>query len=470
MILVDTKAEVTSSSVSGLKDSQDEPSVDFSKFLKQVGQKDGKVIQNGALVLSLDGEEKVVKTKKSVEKNDTLLSLLKNDDLDLKDTKEVLDINPKLVNTLSSNELKGLVSNAKNYLKTKITQSDDYKQLQIKELPKTLKGLVSLAEKIGIDVSKITLQDVQSKVEIKKAIKKVELKISSEVTKKNSIEKVQNTSLKEIDVEKELPREEKVPKRFEKIKNTPIFQTKSLVNEEQHTTQQLVEIKQFKEDKKTPKDKANETLKLLLNGEKPSSETKNLTADFSVETAKVIAPKATTESSKELESLLHDKTTSSKDNIINPKTEHNITAHKADSFEVKLNEAKQMVKHLSHDVKTAIEDYKSPFTRVKIQLNPQRFGEIDLTVVQRGKNLHVNLSSNNAAINTLSLNANELKTQLQNSGINNASLNFSNNSQSGEQAQHQQQNNAHKEYGYFDTEDENEEILNSLEIVVPNYA
>jgi len=145
-----------------------------------------------------------------------------------------------------------------------------------------------------------------------------------------------------------------------------------------------------------------------------------------------------------------------------------------DSFEVKIKEAKQMVKYLSQDVKTAIEDYKSPFTRIKVQLNPAKMGEVDLTVVQRGKNLHVNLSSNNTAINTLSMNVNDLKVQLANNGIQNATLNFSNTSQGNEQntqQQHRQnERQAREEYNYFENEEQNEEILSSLEIVVPNYA
>jgi len=175
-----------------------------------------------------------------------------------------------------------------------------------------------------------------------------------------------------------------------------------------------------------------------------------------------------------LEKLLHGESSNEQHNGSNAKLETSATL-KADSFEVKLNEAKQMIKYISQDVKTAIEDYKSPFTRIKVQLNPQKLGEIDLTIVQRGKNLHVNISSNNAAINTLSMNANELKAQLSNNGINNASLNFNNSSQNSDQGANQQQNRqnerrADEEYNYFDNEENNEEIVSSLEIVVPNYA
>ena len=42
-------------------------------------------------------------------------------------------------------------------MKEKIVQSDGFKDAQIKELPKTLKGLSELAQKIGIDISKITI-------------------------------------------------------------------------------------------------------------------------------------------------------------------------------------------------------------------------------------------------------------------------------------------------------------------------
>ncbi len=199
---------------------------------------------------------------------------------------------------------------------------------------------------------------------------------------------------------------------------------------------------------------------------------KEITTEQLVNT-KIGTLRATRDVSKSLETLLRGET---KESTQNQKLD-GLNIAKADSFEIKLNEAKQMTKYLSADVKTAIEDYKSPFTRIKVALNPQRLGSVELTVVQRGKNLHINISSNNAAINALALNANDLKVQLNNSGINNASLNFNNNSPSSEQGSFgQQQRNfqnekeAKDEYNYFGNEEKNEEILNSLEIVVPHYA
>ena len=495
MVALDLTSETTSSSPLSLGSSkEDKPNIDFSKLLKgiKVGEKGLNIVQNGALVLSLESVEKGEKVLKNTTNSDTLLSLLKNDELRLEKNKEPLDINPKITNLLSVKELKILVSNAKNYLKSKILQSDDYKQLQIKELPKTLKGLAFLARKVGIEVSKITLEEVHPEVTVTKSTfktqgsrleiakttisdkeqVKIEVPHAKEIIKVGSEKLVNPKIIKhEARTQENFIVDEKKIELLKEIKHTPIFKPQTST---EHTTEQLVQVKQFKVEQKTPKDRANETLKLLLSGEKPSSEVQQLSANFSVETAKVLAPRATTESSKELESLLHDKVESSQDKEISSKVE-TITPHKVDSFEVKLNEAKQMIKYLSQDVKTAIEDYKSPFTRVKIQLNPQRLGEIDLTVVQRGKNLHINLSSNSTAINTLSMNATELKAQLNNSGVNNASLNFNNSGSQGNDAQntagqqHQHKQQAEKEYGYLQQEEASEELLSSLEIIVPRY-
>jgi len=198
--------------------------------------------------------------------------------------------------------------------------------------------------------------------------------------------------------------------------------------------------------------------------------------DASVSTTKMVTPQENLKVTKKLESLL--KNSGHEESHIHHKTEMTPLL-KADSFEVKIHEAKDMVKYLSHDVKNAIDEYKSPFTRLKVQLNPQKLGEIDLTIVQRGKNLHVNLSSNNAAINTLAMNVNDLKMQLSNNGINNATFNFNSNSQSSDgsfgsqtqqQQQQQQREHARSEYSYTQQQERAEEVLSSLEIVVPHYA
>jgi len=390
-------------------------------------------------------------------------------------------------------ELKVLVKDAKEYLKSKIIASEGFKKAEIQALPKTLKGLVQVAQKFNIDVSKITLQEVKQSPELlSKSSAKIintipaeednlDLKVKvpleaktqeghdsdiEKLTKKASKSKIINLKSDELQVKNDVKAQETI----KEIKVTPLFKAQ---NPKEITTEQLVNTKISTSEANIPKKKTNETLKLLLRGETASKGDKGLTADFAVATARVVAPQATSEVSKHLESLLKG---DRQENTSGQKLD-GLNIAKADSFEIKLSEAKQMTKYISQDVKTAIEDYKSPFTRIKVALNPQRLGSVELTVVQRGKNLHINLSSNNAAINALALNANDLKIQLSNSGINNATLNFNNNSESSQQGAfgQQQQNSqrreeAREEYSYLQNEEQNEEILKSLEIVVPHYA
>ncbi len=524
MIVLKAKAESPSTSainVSTLDEkSTAKPSLSFGELLRGEGVKiqgdeNAPLAQKGTVVLALDDKEVVLPVKLADDAKQTtqvqttldtketneskllgLEALLKGDAAILGEELEQLQLNPKATQNMSIKELKTLINDAKSYLKEQILKSDGYKDAQIKELPKTLKGLTQLAKRFEIDISKITLEQVQVKRKPLKTVEteiKTPLKISDDAVALKRESKVDTKTLKsskplsstvdtnadaQEEIKQTLKQDNKQNMRLEaksdesiKVSQTPLFKAQAKV--EPASTEQVVQAKQFvAQPTKTPKDRADETLKLLLRGEKPTNSKANITADFSVATAKVIAPNTTTDTSRSLEALLRGDTTGQNTEV---KTEQ-VTTPKADSFEVKLNEAKQMIKYLSTDVKQAIQDYKSPFTRVKVQLNPQQLGSVELTVIQRGKNLHVNISSNNVAVNALATNLSELKTQLNNTGINNATFNFNSGSENGssnngqQNNRQQEQQDANEEYNYFDQDTKNEEILSSLEIVVPSYA
>ena len=480
------KASSLSSDKSSLTDS-DKSTLSFSDLLKGIALKsEKKDIQDGVLVLALEDKVQTPKDEKSISKKDSLLSLLKNTKKDLK-TKDMikveeLEIDPKITQSLSSNltikEVKSLIFKAKKYLKEKIQSCEAFKKSDIEKLPKTLKGLIAVAKKLDIDMSKITLEEVQSK-NSKEVIKELDKKTKSTKHIKSKKIALQDIKSKKIALQDIKPSNNdiKIPK---EILTQPIFKE---ISKKQFSTQQLIQARETKEissKTKTPKSRADETLSSLLSGDKVKKSVSKETTDISITSTKVATPESKNNITKGLESLLFqqsDETSTdahdTSDSSTTTKTDSLASVHKAESLEVKLNEAKQMIKYLSHDVKQAIDDYKSPFTRIKVQLNPQKLGEVDLTVVQRGKNLIVNLSSNNAAINTLAMNVNELRTQLNNTGINNATFNFNSQSEQQSSSEHNHQNEqrqAQKEYNHFENEEQNEEILNSLEIVVPHYA
>ena len=176
MISVDTKTQTTTSSSPLSTAPSDEgptPSLSFSELLKGAGsKKDDKAVQNGVLVLALDEKTQGSDTSK-LSKGDMLLSLMKGENVSKEDV-SALELNPAITKEMTPSELKALIADAKNYLKTKIIESEGFKKSEIEALPKTLKGLAEVAKKFGLDLSKITLEEV--KVESKVALK-TELKI-----------------------------------------------------------------------------------------------------------------------------------------------------------------------------------------------------------------------------------------------------------------------------------------------------
>ena len=146
-------------------------------------------------------------------------------------------------------------------------------------------------------------------------------------------------------------------------------------------------------------------------------------------------------------------------------------------MEVKSKEAAQSMRYFASDLKEAVQEYKPPFTRLTMKLNPEKLGEVEVTLVQRGNNVHVNIQSNNTnSVAFLAHNATELKAQLASQGITNATMNFmsggdgQNNQQQGQQQQQQGQHNRFRAYESFEELQLNEEQLSALEIIIPHYA
>ena len=584
MITVQTKDVASPLSLATESKSSKSESGSFAALLQSFSSKSNTpIIKNSVLALHLDDKKALpsVKTvtkdtntpidskntKEPTSKSD-LLSLLKGDE------QKVHTVNPALTNALDTKTLKSVMKDAKNYLAEQIKETDAFKKGEIKELPKTTQGLVALAKKVGIDVSKITVETVQtktpketksnsttdpktdletkSKIDTKnepKLVQKTELLAKddkniplknepssktessiitknqndskSEISKENFKQHAKSDALSVISVQSEQkiqtpktdtvkddkalhvkgvePQNEKIetPKQVQKqdtvlaqaltqdesLKKMPLF---SVPDEtlSAHSTAELVGKKQSKPPQELSITKPQSPLSALLHGEKIlPAQTQVAEAKKDVKTEIKTDTKIKANSTV-LSQLLHGENQQTTEQTASEGGTQGISATQGNGVHVKqteadltvkMNEAKQMVKYLAQDIKQAIEDYKPPFTRIKVKLNPQKFGEVDLTVIQRGKNVHVNISSNSAAINMLSQNAGDLKVQLTQNGMNNASLNFNSSTDTQSQQQQQQQNGHQKEsakqaYEAFNQDETSEEILSSLEIVVPRYV
>lgn len=359
---------------------------------------------------------------------------------------EEAKILPKeLLNALSNDQVHSLIHKAKEYLKNAIMEQSPQLKTDEKALPKTLLGLVELAHKIGIDLTQITLSTVDK--DLASPLKELPTPLLTKPL---------------LDF--------KAP-----IKEAPLESAKGF----EAIVQLLKEAKPAQEEVKPSKESSKtQPLQSLLKGlEKASEIISELPKETSKELPKAIIPAVHTDALNTLLRGDHEGETHQSKEEVKPLNESTKTHQplKADSLEVKGKEAVQSMRHFAIDLKEAAESYKPPFTRLTMKLNPQALGEVDVTLIQRGNNVHVTIQSNNtASVAFLAHNATELKAQLTQQGVTNATMNFmagsDNQPQNPQQQQQQQNQNRFRAYQSLEELQHNTEELSALEIIIPHYA
>lgn len=128
---------------------------------------------------------------------------------------------------------------------------------------------------------------------------------------------------------------------------------------------------------------------------------------------------------------------------------------------------KETLQYFSQDLKEAVHQYKAPITKLSITLNPNNLGEVEVTLIQRGNNLHINFNSNANAMNLFIQNQAEFKNSLVNMGFTGLEMNFSD---QGKREQNQNQGKNRSGYGFKDALDgKNESEKVNLELVLAKY-
>lgn len=524
----------------------------FSALLAKINLKESKevpmLLQNGSQVTALSqktalkGSEEATKSVKET----LITALLKEsekleDDVQLEsvESKESSSSVLKKESTSQNSNLLELISDAKKYLKAKIETEAKAHDITVEKMPKTLKGLTTLAKEIGIKVEKITLDTIVKKSTFKVDTALQEAKISA---KKGSVQSTQEyvatkTILPMSEIEAKanakiddalsrlLKEDVKSAKRVMSTTNTQTASEASKVTIEQSITQPLHVKKDeavstqesvAKESKTLQNDTVSKELKTLQNDSvanvattvvntapvKEQKSNKEAVIAKEVKTPKAkealnpLKSQSTTneeikpiqelklsEPSKVVSQLLHGNREEKilqkegEQNSSEIKREHTSNYHlntlttKEGELVLKVKEAKQFVQHFAQEIKEEIQNYKPPFTRLKMQLSPAKLGEVDVTLVQRGHNVHININSNTTAITTLMQHAQELKTQLQNSGVNGATMQFqSGGHQQGQGQQHARQEQLQHAYEQFNTSEEYDSVATALEIIVPRYV
>lgn len=143
------------------------------------------------------------------------------------------------------------------------------------------------------------------------------------------------------------------------------------------------------------------------------------------------------------------------------------SAKLADALSQKIVDAKQMVQNFAKSLREQVENYKPPVTRMQLTLDPKDLGKVEVTLVSRGNNLHIQVNSNPTAIGLMATQGQELKNQLVSMGFSDVQMQFNMNQQ--QQQQQQKEHGGRSEHGYV-TLDEVPEIYESLDIIIPQYV
>jgi hypothetical protein len=119
---------------------------------------------------------------------------------------------------------------------------------------------------------------------------------------------------------------------------------------------------------------------------------------------------------------------------------------------------KKSLSHLSSSLNKAIKEYKPPLSKISIEMNPKELGKLEVTLVHRGDNLEVKITSHTSnTLQFIQANQNELKQNLINMGYTNINMSFNSNSQQQNRQQHHQK--------YKQTKEELDEII----LEIPEY-
>lgn len=144
--------------------------------------------------------------------------------------------------------------------------------------------------------------------------------------------------------------------------------------------------------------------------------------------------------------------------------------------------AKETLRHFSAALKEEVQNYKPPLTKLSLELNPEKLGSVELTITQRGQNLHVQVVSNPQAIQLFMNNAPEFRQQLANVGFSDVSMSFSDGASGGSfggggshSGSHQPKGNenglsAYKANALGGADLEESTLLSLMELTLPRYA
>lgn len=297
----------------------------------------------------------------------------------------------------------------------------------------------------------LNIKDKKNQDNLNKESKDLNKDFNKELNKNQENIQDQNKNLKNNDqnlnLDKNLNKE--IVKDTQKLVSNLTQKDFNLNKEPKNNNKENKDIKQNFFDQKLNFENLNKT-QVVQNKENNANFNNNTTnkETFTQEQTKTHSENVDKNSLDELNSLVKDL------NKVTQNNARNITP-------------KETLQYFSQDLKEAVDQYKAPITKLSITLNPNNLGEVEVTLIQRGNNLHINFNSNANAMNLFIQNQAEFKNSLVNMGFTGLEMNFSD---QGKREQNQNQGKNRSGYGFKDALDgKNESEKVNLELVLAKY-
>ena len=274
---------------------------------------------------------------------------------------------------------------------------------------KDLKKLLAMAQKEGVEVTKLEVSELEAEDGKKEGAQKIKKKMAKEgvetkevkpelLLQKNQVEnqdtkKVTNLATLLQDVSKDKKDLTAPKQKHHADKQKEIEKSGFKTQTDDAALTQKEEIKSAKED--------------TAQTAKQKSDSANLASLLSKSGFGELKEEKEKELSKALAATSTDTT---------QKTENDVKSKGAI--------AKEALKYLSEDIKETIDSYKPPMMKVSMEMNPQNMGAVDVTLISRGQNLIVNVASSQDNMQMFMQNIQEFRTNLNNLGFTSLEMNF----------------------------------------------
>jgi hypothetical protein len=141
---------------------------------------------------------------------------------------------------------------------------------------------------------------------------------------------------------------------------------------------------------------------------------------------------------------------------------------KFDTKEHKTITVKQTISYFSKEIEKQIENYKAPLMKLQMSLNPKNLGQIGVTMLNRGKNLYIQVHSNENAINMFLQNNNDFKIAFAELGYENIEIKYSSDESPSRDSSEQQKEEAKKQMIENYKNNQKEKNQTTIDIFIPD--